>query len=157
MLTVFSTYTGFKYINKMISDEEDDVVIISSSHPPQSSTVPSYNREPKACLQQYACPFCPIVTEELRVLEAHIEIEHIDTKNPTVLILEYSCQISIYFFQYLLFKNPVIDIEKPSSSKLFNCPICSKNFTECSLLESHFHTEHESSLSPETKVQVFQV
>lgn len=60
-----------------MSSNEDDLSIVSSKVDlPQSSGLSHHISEPSSS-QQFNCPFCPLVTNEIDILESHIEVEHL--------------------------------------------------------------------------------
>lgn len=84
-----------------MSSDEDDITIVFNQVP--SLPVIPDNTNTSFSSQQFNCPFCPLTTEVVGVLEAHIEIEHLDGKYSSVINtvkIFLKLNISLQFFVF---------------------------------------------------------
>lgn len=102
----------------MSSDEDCRIV---SNEPSYSAAVSGKNKISSDQVPKFTCPMCPQVCEELCIIEAHIENEHLNGLEE---------QISE-------------DNSKPFNSAVHACPLCSQTFKDTLSLEFHFRVQHD--------------
>ncbi|XP_057365710.1 zinc finger-containing ubiquitin peptidase 1-like [Daphnia carinata] len=115
-----------------MSSDEDCCIL--PSKPSYSTVVSGQSKMNSDRVPKFTCPMCPQVCEELCIMEAHIENEHLNDMDE---------QISK-------------DTSKPFSSAVHSCPLCSQTFKDTLLLESHFRIEHDvlQNEEPTSQVQI---